>query len=193
DQTANEAATVAFDGSGSYDVDGDSLTYSWTFGDGGTAAGATPTHAYADNGTYTVTLTVDDGHGNSSSDALVVTVVNVAPTAGLSGPATGVRGQPRTFTFTAADVSPVDQAGTFTYSINWGDGSAAQTVQGPASVNVDHVFTGSGTFAVTVTATDKDGGQSSPASGSIQIRAVEMQGNTLAVGGTLSGDSIIIR
>src|SRR5205085_1776867 len=39
DQTAGEAAPVAFDGRGSYDVDGDSLTYAWTFGDGGTAAG----------------------------------------------------------------------------------------------------------------------------------------------------------
>src|SRR5207247_597176 len=47
DQTANEAALVAFDGSGSYDVDGDSLTYAWNFGDGGTASGPAPTHTYA--------------------------------------------------------------------------------------------------------------------------------------------------
>src|SRR5207248_1370880 len=31
DQTANENATVAFDGRGSTDVDGDALSYSWTF------------------------------------------------------------------------------------------------------------------------------------------------------------------
>src|SRR5205085_2663676 len=146
------------------------------FGDGGTAGGPTPTHVYADNGTYAVTLTVNDGHGNSDSDTLVVKVTNVAPSAGLSGPATGVRGQTRTFTFTASDVSPVDQAGTFTYAINWGDGSGVQSLKGPASVRVDHVFTAGGAFTVGLTATDKDGGTSTPASGAVTISAAEMQG-----------------
>src|SRR5207302_1486270 len=39
DQTVNEAAIVVFSGAGSYDPDGDSLTYAWTFGDGGTGSG----------------------------------------------------------------------------------------------------------------------------------------------------------
>src|SRR5207244_6335656 len=37
DQTANEGASVAFDGSGSRDVDGDVLHYGWNFGEGGKA------------------------------------------------------------------------------------------------------------------------------------------------------------
>src|SRR5262249_13264863 len=195
-QTVNEAATVAFDGSASYDADGDTLTYSWNFGDGGTAGGtaggAMPTHAYADDGLYTVTLTVYDGHGNSSSDELVVTVNNVAPSAAVTGPATGVRGQTRTFTFTASDPSPVDQAGGFTYAINWGDGSPIQSVQGPPRVELDHTFTASGAFTVLVTVTDKDDAISVPTSRTIAINAAEMQGNTLAIGGTLSGDTIVI-
>src|SRR5262245_19308616 len=193
DQTADEAAAVAFDGGGSLDVDGDPLTYTWDFGDGGTGTGATPTHAYADNGTFTATLTVDDGHGNTDTDTQVVTVNNVAPAAGVSGPTSGVRGQARTFTFTATDASPVDQAGTFTYVIDWGDGSAAQTVQGPASIQLDHVFTITGSIAVTVTATDKDGSEGPPASMVISIQTAEMQGNTLVVSGTLDNDTIVIK
>src|SRR5262249_46483572 len=102
DQTANEADVVTFNGGSSSDPDGDSLTYSWDFGDGGVGTGVAPTHTYADDGIFTVTLTVNDGHGNSDSDNMMVTVNNVAPTAGVSGPASGVRGQSRTFTFTAA-------------------------------------------------------------------------------------------
>lgn len=51
--------TCSFDGTGSTD-DG-TLSYSWTFGDGGTAVGATASHTYASDNTYLVTLTVDDG------------------------------------------------------------------------------------------------------------------------------------
>ncbi|MBN1560280.1 S8 family serine peptidase [candidate division KSB1 bacterium] len=52
---------VQFDGSGSYDPDGDALTYSWNFGDGGTSTLMSPSHAYSAAGTYGVSLTVNDG------------------------------------------------------------------------------------------------------------------------------------
>ena len=41
------ASPVAFDGSTSTDPDGTIVSYDWTFGDGGTASGAKPTHAYS--------------------------------------------------------------------------------------------------------------------------------------------------
>src|SRR4029079_13183058 len=84
DQTADEAAAVALDGTGSADEDGDALTYAWDFGDGSTGTGPTPIHAYADNGGYTVTLTVDDGHGGQSSDTLVVSVGELGPAVSAS-------------------------------------------------------------------------------------------------------------
>jgi PKD repeat protein len=37
------------------------VTYTWTFGDGGTASGQTPSHTFARPGTYTVTLTASNG------------------------------------------------------------------------------------------------------------------------------------
>jgi PKD repeat protein len=42
-------------------------TYSWTFGDGGTASGIAPSHTYATIGKRTVTLTVTDGYGLKSA------------------------------------------------------------------------------------------------------------------------------
>jgi uncharacterized delta-60 repeat protein len=191
DQTVNEAQVVTFSGSGS-DPDGDTLTYSWNFGDGGTANSANATHTYLDNGVYTATLTVDDGHGHIATDTLIVTVNNVAPTASLSGPATAVRGQERTFSFSASDVSPADAGGTFGYLIDWGDGTTS-TTSGPASgVQLSHTWTASGSYTVTITVTDKDGGSGS-ASQPIAVNAIELQNGDLVVGGTTAGETITIQ
>jgi len=57
---------IPFDGSGSTDPDGEPLTYSWTFGDGGSATGAMPAHSYGATGIYDVCLTVHDGQAGSS-------------------------------------------------------------------------------------------------------------------------------
>lgn len=67
----------SFDASGSSDADGDDLTYAWTFGDGTTGTGPTPSHRYADGGPRTVTLTVDDGQGSDLSSRQVSPSVTV--------------------------------------------------------------------------------------------------------------------
>lgn len=59
--TVNRGETVCFDGTSSTDADGDSLTYWWSFGDGGDlSASATPCHTYKVAGNYTVKLKVGD-------------------------------------------------------------------------------------------------------------------------------------
>jgi VCBS repeat-containing protein len=191
DQQNGEGGSATFDAAGSYDVDGDALTYLWDFGDGNSASGAAVQHAYADQGTYLVKLTVSDGT-DIATDMMVMTVVNGAPLALLSGPTTGVRGQPRTFVFGADDPSPIDAAAGFTYSIDWGDGST-QTVSGPSGQPVDHVFANSGVHQVRVFATDKDGGVSSVAEQQISIAAVAMQDGDLVVGGTTGNNTINLK
>ena len=50
------------------------LTYVWSFGDGGSGTGATPTHSYAAPGNYTVRVTVTDARGATASGTLHVDV-----------------------------------------------------------------------------------------------------------------------
>ena len=73
---------ISFNGSGSFDPDMDSLTYSWNFGDGSAAgSGVSPNHTYSVPGNYTVSLTVNDGTVNS--------VVSTAPVTVTSGGGSG--------------------------------------------------------------------------------------------------------
>lgn len=56
------------------DSDGSIAQYAWTFGDGGSASTANPSHTYGAAGTYTVTLTVTDNNGATDSASASVTV-----------------------------------------------------------------------------------------------------------------------
>ncbi|TMI62271.1 PKD domain-containing protein [Candidatus Bathyarchaeota archaeon] len=49
-------------------------TFSWSFGDGLSATGASVTHSYTTNGTYTVTLTTNDSEGRTATTSNTVPV-----------------------------------------------------------------------------------------------------------------------
>ncbi|HAQ20840.1 MAG TPA: hypothetical protein DCR40_16650 [Prolixibacteraceae bacterium] len=89
DQSVNEGVLVTLDGTGSSDMDGNPLTYSWT-----APAGITLSSTTADKPTFTApevssdtnysfSLVVNDGTANSAPDDVVITVkqVNKAPVA----------------------------------------------------------------------------------------------------------------
>ncbi|MBL9124643.1 MAG: putative Ig domain-containing protein [Planctomycetaceae bacterium] len=143
---------------------------------------------------YTVTVTVSDNGAPVLPDreTFVVTVRNVAPTPELQGPADGSPGVTQTFTLLATDPSSVDQAAGFTFRIDWNnDGIFDETVVGPSGVTVDHVFPALSSQTVSLTATDKDGGVSSPATWTINLNLAPIdpqnqQPYTLAEGDSLA-------
>ena len=92
--TSNKVAgltplTVNFTGNGSSDPDGDPISYSWNFGDGGTSTAASPSHTFVTNGTFTVTLTVRDPSLATDTATIIIHAGKQPPQAFIDGPATG--------------------------------------------------------------------------------------------------------
>lgn len=78
--TATNGQSVNFTGT-AQDVDNDPLTYTWNFGDGISAQGASVSHVYTSAGTFPVTLTVSDGKGGSATATTSINI-SAADTAG---------------------------------------------------------------------------------------------------------------
>jgi hypothetical protein len=74
-------AVVWLDGSGSYDDDGDSLSYYWFIGDELIAEGSEP-NVVLSAGEYVVELFVDDGTSSSEPNSVMVTIVEAIETGG---------------------------------------------------------------------------------------------------------------
>ncbi|HSH78432.1 MAG TPA: PQQ-dependent sugar dehydrogenase [Herpetosiphonaceae bacterium] len=86
---------VTFNGSGSSDPDGNSLTYLWNFGDGSAereTTSATTNYRYSAQGTYTASLRVRDSRGAISAAATVtINAGNSAPSPTIFLPSVGTR------------------------------------------------------------------------------------------------------
>jgi hypothetical protein len=165
------------------------------------AAGVTSfsqAHLYVDNpsgnptGSFPVQVTLSDDDGGTATAATAVEVDNVPPTARITGPSIAVSGQPCTFTLTAADPSPADQASAFTFHIDWGD-NFTSAVTGPSGTAAVHRYAGPGNYQVSVTAADKDQGTGPPYGGlAVTVSTVATEGGDVAVGGTPGNDSFIL-
>jgi PKD domain len=73
--TSHEGAEVQFDGSGSFDPDGELVAYDWLVGGQTAASGVTPT-VLVPLGEYIVNLTVKDDDGYTDSDQTTVAVID---------------------------------------------------------------------------------------------------------------------
>src|SRR3954447_17139088 len=149
--SSSTGLTASFDGSGSSDPDGSIASYSWDFGDNTAAgSGVSPQHSYAGGGTYQVKLTVTDDQGSTNSVTNPITVAplpNKLPTAAFSSSSTG-----STASFDGTGSSDPDGS-IASYSWDFGDGSPAGSGASP-----EHAYALSGTYQVTLTVTDNDGG-----------------------------------
>ncbi len=140
------------------DPDGNTLTYSWDFGDGNkTGNKSKETHMYNNAGTFTVKVTVSDGKGGSATDSTEITVKavpkNNPPTVSLSATPTNDT-SPLTVKF-KADASDIDND-TLTYSWDFGDGDKTG-----GKNKETHTYQQEGTYTAKVTVSDGKGGQSS--------------------------------
>lgn len=166
---SDEGASLTLDASASsHDTEStSSLTYQWDFNyDGNSfdveATGIKPTVSFDDNfSSRTIAVRVTSSAGLSDIATTTLEVANVSPTAVLSGADLGVPGQSLAFQLGATDPSSVDEASRFVWTIDWdGDGTTDQTISGHRGRVVYQEFPAPGTYPVTVTATDKDGGLS---------------------------------
>jgi len=176
-QTITEGGTVQFDASGSTDPDGfsDIVSYNWGFGDGTIGTGVSPTHLYEDNGVYTAHLIVEDSQGETDSDTVTITVNNAPPVVDdiTVSQTYFILGNPTTITangsFTDAGVQDLHNA-----VWDFGQGTTVGTIteaNGSGTVNGTFTYTVAGTYEVSLTVSDSDGG--SGTSNTITVEVVE--------------------
>lgn len=149
--TGTEAIAVSFDGSHSYDPDGDTLTCMWDFGDGATGAGITQSHVYTAGGEYTVTLVVNDGKVNSEIASTTATIAEVSnsPVADAGPDQSATVGQTVTMDGSAS-YDPDSDGSIISYSWNFGDNTTA------SGLTTTHAYASAGTYNVILTVTDND-------------------------------------
>jgi hypothetical protein len=177
--TIAEGQQLQLNGSASSDFDGDTMSYLWKINGSGSFSGQSPAIPWSTlesmglgdgSASLTASLQVTDSYGASSTSSATVTLNNAAPTASIAGPSSATVGKSGSWTFSATDPSAADQAGAFTYAIDWnGDGTVDETVNAGNSTSVSHTFTSAGSVTVKVTATDKNGGKSAQASKAVKV------------------------
>jgi len=144
-KTSNEGDVLNFSGSATDPGVLDVLSYSWNFGDGGTASGQTASHAFLNDGVFNVVLSVSDGDGGVGTDNLTATVNNIPPTVEAGSNKNVNEGATVNFSGSATDPGVLD---VLTYNWNFGDGGAG------TGKNTTYAYGDNGTFTVTLTVND---------------------------------------
>jgi murein DD-endopeptidase MepM/ murein hydrolase activator NlpD len=146
--SVDEGSTIVLDGTGSSDPDGNPLTYLWE-----------PFEAN-DNMVVDLTLHVyDQVEALTDAAETTVTVHNVAPTVNLGADQSLTSGEAFDFEGSFTDPGVVDAPWSFT--IEWGDGGAASegsTNSQAIPIAESHEYCAAGTYTVSLSVTDKDGG-----------------------------------
>jgi PKD repeat protein len=168
-QQGRQNVSMVFDGTRSFDPNGDNLTWEWDMNEldgltpGGDVSGSVVNWTYYSPGIYNITMIVSDGNKSDSArtsaiitpdNGTVIPGVNIPPVAVARGDNIGVVNT--TFQFNAnlsfdADGDPMH----FTWDFNSADGST-RNIDAEGQV-VYHKFTQTGLYNVTLLATDVQG------------------------------------
>ena len=149
DQTVNENTKVTLDGSASKDNIG-VVSYSWTFKDeiNQNLTGKTPSYTFNTPGVYNITLTVKDEAGNTATDKVSVTVLDITlPVANAGLNQYTLVGTTASFNASASR----DNVGITSYEWDFGDGAT-----GTGKI-VTHDYASGGTYTVVLTVIDQAG------------------------------------
>lgn len=152
-----EGSPVTLSLSAVVDEDVSGVTYAFDCGAGFGSAGPTPTATCptSDDGALHVRGRVTDAQGAASLYGASVTVSNVAPTVAAPAGSRILAGE----TFTANGSFTDPGADTWTAFVTWGDGAPPSTLSLTGSkFALAHTYALAGTYSVTVTVMDDDGG-----------------------------------
>src|SRR5207237_779747 len=139
-------------------------------------------------GSFTVKLTIDDGVNLPVDETRTLVVQNVAPSVSMTASATTLLDHDTlTVDGSCTDRGVLD---TFATRITWGDGSAATTqsytAAAPKTFNASHLYPTPGSYTVTTTVTDNDGGVGT-ATSALTVNARNTPPSNVA----LTGDSVV--
>jgi hypothetical protein len=161
DQTIFAGNTVQLNGSGSTDVDGDPLTYSWTIlsAPAGSSAQLSdpaaikPTFLADQIGTYIIQLIVNDGTVDSAASKVTITTDNLPPVADAGPNQTVALGA--LVTLDGSKSSDADgQAVTYQWSFTTTPAASAATLSAPNTVNPTFTADKPGTYVVQLIVND---------------------------------------
>jgi hypothetical protein len=148
-------------------------TYSWAFGDGTTGSGQSPTHTYTASGSMTAVCTADDSASSSATGATTVTVDALPSVSSpVATPSSPLEGSSLTLTVTASGGS-----GGLKYT--WSGLPSGCTSSDSPTVSCTP--SNSGTFSVTVSVQDSNGGTVTSQALSLTV-AASFLGQTQAQG-----------
>ncbi|QSG11736.1 Secreted protein, with PKD repeat domain [Halapricum desulfuricans] len=143
--------SITFDASKSTD-NARIVDYEWDLGDGTTTAGETISHVYDDPGEYNVELTVTDSAGYEDTTNKTIVIENEPPIADAGESQTIVAGIPATLDATGS--SEGDVSDTLTYRWDVDDDGDYET----RGAKPGYYYNETGTYNVTLTLSDGDGG-----------------------------------
>jgi len=144
---------VSFDGSASFDVDGEISAYRWEFGEGTAATGPRIDHRFGAPGVYDVVLEVEDASGSNcavATDRLRVHV-NSAPVARADGDRAGLVGGAHDLMQFEASASVDADGQPLSFRWDLGDGVSRTGEQ------IRHGYGAAGTYQVRLTVDDGSG------------------------------------